>query len=58
VTLRYTLTPNAGSTHVSRVVTLGIPWSLRLLQPILVRQFRSESGRTLLALKAYADALP
>jgi|SRR5580704_7418589 uncharacterized protein YndB with AHSA1/START domain len=25
VTLRYTLTPNAGSTHVSRVVTLGIP---------------------------------
>jgi uncharacterized protein YndB with AHSA1/START domain len=58
VTLRYTLTPGAGSTHVSRVVTLGIPWSLRLVQPILVREFRSESGRTLLALKAYADALP
>ena len=58
VTLRYTLTPNAGSTHVSRVVTLGIPWSLRLLQPILVREFRTESGRTLLALKAHADGLP
>ena len=57
VTLRYTLTPNAGSTHVSRVVTLGIPWSLRLLQPILVRELRSESGRTLLALKVYADGL-
>ena len=57
VTLRYTLTPNAGSTHVSRVVTLGIPWSLRLLRPILVREFRSESGRALLALKAYADGL-
>jgi len=58
VTLRYTLTPNAGSTHVSRVVTLGIPWSLRLLQPILVREFRTESGRTLLALKVHADGLP
>jgi uncharacterized protein YndB with AHSA1/START domain len=57
VTLRYTLTPNAGSTRVSRVVTLGIPWSL-LLQPILVREFRRESGRTLLALKAYADEHP
>ena len=58
VTLRYTLTPNAGSTRVSRVVTLGIPWSLRLLQPILVREFRRENGRTLLALKAYADEHP
>jgi uncharacterized protein YndB with AHSA1/START domain len=57
VTLRYTLKPDAGSTHVSRVVTLGIPWSLRLVQPILVREFRTESGRTLLALKAYADGL-
>jgi uncharacterized protein YndB with AHSA1/START domain len=57
VTLRYTLTPNDGATHVSRVVTLGIPWPLRLLQPILVREFRTESGRTLLALKAYADGL-
>ena len=58
VTLRYTLTPNAGSTRVSRVVTLGIPRSLRLLQPILVREFRRESGRTLLALKAYAGEHP
>jgi hypothetical protein len=39
------------------VVTLGIPWSLRLIQPVLIRQFRTESTRTLLALKAYADAL-
>ena len=46
------------ATHVSRVVTLGIPWSLRLLQPILVREFRTESGRTLLALKVHADGLP
>jgi hypothetical protein len=57
VVMRYTLTPGTGPTHVSRVVTLGIPWSLRLIQPVLIRQFRTESTRTLLALKAYADAL-
>jgi uncharacterized protein YndB with AHSA1/START domain len=56
VTVRYTLAPAAGSTHVTRVVTLGIPSSLRLLQPLLIRAFRTESRRTLLALKAYADA--
>jgi uncharacterized protein YndB with AHSA1/START domain len=55
VTVRYTLTPNAGSTHVTRVVTLGVPWSLKLFQPVLVSAFRKESKRTLLALKAYAD---
>lgn len=58
VTLRYTLTPGAGSTRVTRVVTLGIPWSLRLVQPVLVRAFRAESRRTLFALKAYADTPP
>ena len=57
VTLRYTLTPGAGSTHVARVVTITVPRSLRLIQPILVRAFRAESERTLLALKAYADTL-
>lgn len=55
-TLRYTLTPTGPeSTHVERAVTLGIPWSLKLLQPLLVRTFRRESERTLLALKAYAE---
>ena len=58
VLMRYTLTPQAGSTHVKRVVTLRIPWSLKLAQPVLVRAFRVESGRTLAALKAYADKLP
>ena len=58
VTMRYTLTSRAGSTLVRRAVTLGIPWPLRLLQPLLVRAFRAESGRTLLALKAHADKLP
>ena len=55
VTVRYTLTSTAGSTHVTRVVTLGIPWSLKLFQPALVSAFGKESRRTLLALKAYAD---
>jgi hypothetical protein len=58
VVMRYTLTPQGGSTHVRRVVTLGIPWSLKLVQPVVVRAFRDESERTLLALKAYADQLP
>jgi hypothetical protein len=55
VTMCYTLEPRAESTHVKRVVTLGVPWSLKLFQPLLVRAFQVESGRTLLALKAYAD---
>ena len=38
-------------------MTLGVPWSLRLVQPVLVRAFRAESTRTLPALKAYADTL-
>jgi uncharacterized protein YndB with AHSA1/START domain len=57
VILRYALAPGADSTRVRRVVTLGIPWSLKLVQPLLVRAFRVESPRTLLALKAYADKL-
>jgi len=55
VTLRYTLTPRGESTQVTRVVTIEVPRSLRLIQPVLVRAFRVESGRTLTALKAYAD---
>jgi uncharacterized protein YndB with AHSA1/START domain len=58
ITLRYTLTPAGGSTHVTRVVTIDIPWSLKVFQPVIIRAFRVESGRTLLALKAYADNLP
>jgi len=57
VVLRYTLTPGAELTHVTRVVTIAIPWSLKLIQPVLVREFRRESARTLMALKAHADTL-
>jgi hypothetical protein len=58
VLLRYTLTAQAGLTHVGRAVTITVPWPLKLVQPVLVRAFRAESQRTLLALKAYADTLP
>ena len=56
VTVRYMLAPRAELTHVQRVVTLGIPWPLKLLQPLLVPIWRAEQRRTLLALKAYAEA--
>jgi uncharacterized protein YndB with AHSA1/START domain len=58
IVMRYTLTPGAASTHVRRVVTIEIPWPLKLMQPVLLGAFRHESGRTLSALKAYADKLP
>jgi uncharacterized protein YndB with AHSA1/START domain len=57
VTVRITLTPRASTTHVRRVVTIALPWQLKLVQPVLVREFRVESARSLLALKAYADEL-
>jgi len=57
VTLRYVLAPHGAFTHVRRAVTIAIPWSLKALQPVIVRSFRTESARTLEALKAYADTL-
>jgi uncharacterized protein YndB with AHSA1/START domain len=57
ILMRYTLTPGTQATHVHRVVTLGIPPVLKVLEPILVRATAHESRRTLLALKAYADTL-
>jgi len=58
VTVAYTLTPGTSSTHVTRIVRLEIPRSLRLVQPLLVRAFRKESTRTLLALKDHAGQQP
>ena len=43
--------------HGRRTVTLGIPGPPMLLQALLMRARRVESGRSLLALKAYADKL-
>jgi uncharacterized protein YndB with AHSA1/START domain len=55
VTVAYALAPTAGATHVTRIVTLEIPRSLRLVRPLLIRAFSKESTRTLLALKAHAE---
>jgi uncharacterized protein YndB with AHSA1/START domain len=56
ITVGLTLTPSPTSVHVRRVVTFGIPWPLKLVQPLVVRQFRVESSRTLLALKEFAES--
>ena len=56
ITVRVTLAPEPTSVLVRRVVTIGIPWPLKLVQPFVVRQFRLESGRTLLALKRFCES--
>jgi uncharacterized protein YndB with AHSA1/START domain len=50
--VRYTLAPRAGSTRITRTLTLGFPWYLKPLQPVLRRAFRGENARTLRALTA------
>jgi uncharacterized protein YndB with AHSA1/START domain len=53
--LCYTLTPAAASTHVRRVCTVTIHWPLKLAQRSILREFRTENERTLLALKGFAE---
>ena len=55
ITVSLTLTPSPTSVHLRRVVTFRIPWPLKLVQPLVVRQFRVESSRILLALKDFAE---
>ncbi len=52
IDVTYTLTPTEESIHLGRVATVKIHWPLKLVQPLVVRQFRREGERTLLALKA------
>jgi len=54
----YTLTPTAAGVHVARLVTLTLPWPLKLLQPLVLRPFRQENERTMEALKSFAEAQP
>jgi hypothetical protein len=56
IQVRYALTPNGASTHLDRHVTLTLNWLLRLLQPVLLPQFRKESERTVAALKAFVES--
>jgi hypothetical protein len=51
----YTLTPAGASTHVRRDVAITIPRPLQSVRPVVVRQFRREGERTMLALKAYCE---
>jgi uncharacterized protein YndB with AHSA1/START domain len=55
ISVTLTLSPTPGSVRVRRVVTIGVPWALKPIQPIVVRQFRVESARTMSALKAFAE---
>jgi uncharacterized protein YndB with AHSA1/START domain len=55
ITVIYTLTPRATVTNVRRVVTVGLPWQLKPFRAVVLPPFRTESARTLAALKAYAD---
>jgi uncharacterized protein YndB with AHSA1/START domain len=52
----YTLTPTGSNVHVARSVTLGFGWPLRLLQPIVLRQFRAANQDTMNALVEHVRA--
>jgi uncharacterized protein YndB with AHSA1/START domain len=58
ITVTYTLTPGATATHVRRVVSVRLPWRLKPFSALVLAPFRTESARTLAALKAYADQHP
>lgn len=58
ITVRYNLTPRDDQTHVRRVVSVELPWQLKPFPGMVLSQFKTESARTLAALKAYADANP
>ena len=51
IDVRYALTPAGESTNLRRVVTLKSGWPAKLVQPLIVRQFRAEIERTLAAMK-------
>jgi uncharacterized protein YndB with AHSA1/START domain len=49
----YTLTPTETGVRVSRLTTVELGWPLRLLQPVVLRQFRREGRRTMAALEKF-----
>jgi uncharacterized protein YndB with AHSA1/START domain len=51
----YQLTPGTDSVHIERIVRLSLSRPLRAVKPLVLPQFRAESERTLLALKAFAE---
>lgn len=57
IVMRYALTPQGERTHVRRAVAIEVPGLLKPFGPVVVLAFKRESGRTLRALKSYADGL-
>ena len=55
IRVAYTLTPTADGVHVLRVVTIKLPAAAKVLQPIIMREFRTEIDRTMKALKVFAE---
>jgi uncharacterized cupredoxin-like copper-binding protein len=55
VTVCITVKQEGPVSHVDRVVSLDFPWPLWLIKSIIVKEFRKESGRTLLTLKSYIE---
>jgi uncharacterized protein YndB with AHSA1/START domain len=56
IRVRYTLTSSQpDSVRLSRVVTATLPPLLRPVKPLVLRQFRQESERTVRALKAFVE---
>jgi uncharacterized protein YndB with AHSA1/START domain len=53
--VRYTLTKADEVVHLSRVVELTLPWQLKLMKALVLKQFRAESERTVNALKAFLE---
>ena len=51
----YTLTPTAAGVQVDRVLTCTLPWPLKPLRSVVLRQFRVENERTMQALKAFIE---
>jgi uncharacterized protein YndB with AHSA1/START domain len=57
IMMRYALTAQGERTHVRRAVTFEFPGLLKPVGPVAALLFKRESGRTLRALKSYADGL-
>jgi uncharacterized protein YndB with AHSA1/START domain len=57
ILLRYLLRAEGERTHLTRAVTVELPWQMRLVRPLVLRAFRVEGERTLNALKAHAASL-
>jgi hypothetical protein len=56
IQVTYSLTPSREGVRLDRLVTVELPWQLKLAAPLVVARFRKESERTVQALKAFVEA--